>query len=121
MKQEPRHYEALPEFQDAVPLYFVDEVDYWIFHEELLAHPEQGDVIPNTGGARKIRYEDRRRGKGKRGGLRIIYFWFSNRLTVVTVDIYSKDEKADLSADDRERIKRIGRKIRDEWKERGES
>ncbi len=40
----------------------------------LLKNPEAGDVIEGTGGLRKIRYADEKRGKGKRGGLRVIYY-----------------------------------------------
>ena len=36
--------------------------------------PELGDVMPGTGGLRKVRWEDARRGKGKRVGLRVIYY-----------------------------------------------
>jgi hypothetical protein len=43
----------------------------------LLDNPEAGDVIEGTGGLRKVRHGDVRRGKGKRGGLRVIYFWWS--------------------------------------------
>ena len=40
-----------------------------------MQNPEAGDVIEGTGGLRKIRYTDEKRGKGKRGGLRVIYYW----------------------------------------------
>lgn len=40
----------------------------------LMKHPEAGDPIPDTGGLRKLRFGDARRGKGKRGGLRVIYY-----------------------------------------------
>jgi hypothetical protein len=54
----------------------------------LMENPEMGDLIPGTGGFRKVRWEDARRGKGKRGGLRIIYYylpadhqiWFSRSM-----------------------------------------
>ena len=39
-------------------------------------HPEAGDLIPDAGGLRKLRFGDERRGKGKRGGLRVIYYWW---------------------------------------------
>jgi hypothetical protein len=42
----------------------------------MLKDPEAGDVITGTGGLRKLRHGDATRGKGKRGGLRIIYFWW---------------------------------------------
>jgi hypothetical protein len=41
----------------------------------LMRHPEAGDPMPDTGGLRKLRVPDARRGKGKRGGLRVIYYW----------------------------------------------
>ena len=42
----------------------------------LMLHPEAGDSIAGTGGLRKLRFADLRRGKGKRGGLRVIYYWW---------------------------------------------
>ena len=45
------------------------------FQLELLKNPEAGDLIEETGGLRKIRFSDQRRNKGKRGGLRVIYYW----------------------------------------------
>lgn len=46
----------------------------------LLENPELGDVMPGTGGFRKLRWQDSCRGKGKRGGLRVIYYYLmSNR------------------------------------------
>jgi hypothetical protein len=43
-----------------------------------MLNPEAGDVIPGTGGLRKLRFADERRGKGKRGGLRVIYYWWDS-------------------------------------------
>ncbi len=43
---------------------------------KLGASPELGDLMPGTGGFRKLRWADARRGKGRRGGLRIIYYHF---------------------------------------------
>jgi hypothetical protein len=45
--------------------------------QELMRNPEAGEIIRETGGLRKMRFADRRRGKGKRGGLRVIYYWWS--------------------------------------------
>jgi len=52
---------------------YLDEEDYGALQAELAASPELGQVMPGTGGLRKMRWADRRRGKGRRGGLRIIY------------------------------------------------
>jgi mRNA-degrading endonuclease RelE of RelBE toxin-antitoxin system len=50
-----------------------------------MLNPEAGDTIPGTGGLRKVRFADERRGKGKRGGLRVIYYWRGYRITVLAV------------------------------------
>ena len=42
----------------------------------LMSNPEAGDMIEGTGGLRKIRFKDAKRNKGKRGGLRVIYYWW---------------------------------------------
>ena len=59
---------------------FLDDDQYRILQSVLLADPEAGDVVEGTGGLRKLRFGDARRGKGKRGGLRVIYYWWLARL-----------------------------------------
>jgi hypothetical protein len=59
--------------------------------------PELGDVMPGTGGFRKLRWADARRGKGRRGGLRVIYFYFPSEQQVWLMTLYDKDEAADLT------------------------
>jgi mRNA-degrading endonuclease RelE of RelBE toxin-antitoxin system len=51
---------------------YLDDERYRLFQGFLMKNPETGKVIPETGGLRKVRWGDFRRGKGKRGGLRII-------------------------------------------------
>jgi hypothetical protein len=55
--------------------------EYRELQNRLAAAPEHGDVIPGTGGFRKLRWADPRRGKGRRGGLRVIYILFPRRTT----------------------------------------
>ena len=57
-----------------------------------MLNPEAGDVIPGTGGLRKLRFADERRGKGKRGGLRVIYYWWDPGSQFWLFTIYDKDE-----------------------------
>lgn len=64
----------------------------------LLQDPEAGDVIRGTGGLRKVRFPDRRRGKGKRGGPRVIYFWWRSGEQFWLYTVYDKDEMDDLNA-----------------------
>ena len=55
---------------------YLDDDAYHQLQLLLLQQPEAGDVIKDTGGLRKLRFADSRRGKGKRGGLRVIYYWW---------------------------------------------
>lgn len=87
----------LPPFERYRADYLSDE-RYRVLQMELLADPQRGDVIESTGGLRKLRQSDPRRGKGKRGGLRVIYFWWEAGRQFWLFTLYSKDEMADLSA-----------------------
>jgi hypothetical protein len=63
-----------------------------------MTDPEAGDVIQGTGGLRKMRFSDPRRGKGKRGGLRVISYWWKAGLQFWLFTLYGKDEIDDVSA-----------------------
>ena len=58
---------------------------------------EAGDLIPDAGGLRKLRYADVRRGKGKRRGLRVIYYWWDGGGQFWLFTLYDKDEAVDLA------------------------
>ena len=80
---------------------YLDDDGYRALQLELMLNPEAGPVMTGTGGLRKIRFADTRRGKGKRGGLRVIYYWWSTGPQFWLFAIYDKDEMADLSAAER--------------------
>jgi hypothetical protein len=61
---------------------YMDDDAYRLLQLELMDNPTAGAVIEGTGGLRKLRQADPRRGKGKRGGLRVIYYWWSGGLVV---------------------------------------
>jgi hypothetical protein len=69
--------------------------------------PEAGDLIPGTGGLRKLRFGDERRGKGKRGGLRVIYYWWDAGSQFWLFTVFDKDEMSDLTASEREVLKEM--------------
>jgi mRNA-degrading endonuclease RelE of RelBE toxin-antitoxin system len=73
----------------------------------LMKNPEAGDVIEGTGGLRKLRHGDRRRSKGKRGGLRVIYYWWDGGSQFWLFTLYDKDELDDLSPDEKKALKRM--------------
>jgi hypothetical protein len=68
-------------------------------HEELLfflaLHPQSGDEIPGTGGVRKVRYAAR--GKGKSGGVRVIYYFYDEVNPLYAIFLYGKNEQADMT------------------------
>lgn len=63
------------------------------------ANPECGDVIPGTGGFRKVRMA--RQGKGKSGGARVIYIFRNERFPVFLITVFAKNQKANLTAAER--------------------
>ena len=67
--------------------------------------PEAGDLIPGTGGLRKLRFGDERRGKGKRGGLRVIYYWWDAGSQFWLFTVFDKDEMSDLISSERTALK----------------
>ena len=63
-------------------------------------------MVPGAGGIRKLRWKDPRRGKGKRGGLRVIYCCFLSEQEIWLLTLFDKDEAADLTKDQREQLRR---------------
>ena len=70
--------------------------EYERLQHHLVAYPEAGDLITGSGGLRKIRWKEKHR--GKRGGIRIIYYWWHPN-TIFMLYPYRKSETADLTRD----------------------
>lgn len=83
------------------------------FQRDLAAHPALGDVIPGLGGLRKVRWSAK--GKGKRGGARIIYLPLPHAGVVYLFYLYTKGEMADLSAEQKRRLRRAVDEIKSEF------
>jgi len=75
-------------------------------HEELLfnlaLHPRSGDEIPGTGGVRKMRFAAR--GKGKSGGVRVIYYFFDEENPLYAIFLYGKNEQANLTSEQKREV-----------------
>ena len=99
----------LPAFERHRAEYFDDET-FSELQDLLMLHPEAGDLIPGTGGLRKLRFADKRRGKGKRGGLRVIYYWWDNGSQFWLFTASDKDEMSDLTAAQRKALKEMIKK-----------
>jgi len=94
----------LPAFSRFRADYLTDE-GFRALQNALLDAPEAGDVIEGSGGLRKLRHGDPRRSKGKRSGLRVIYFWWEAGRQFWLFTLYDKDEMSDLSAKERKMLK----------------
>ena len=93
-----------PEFLSATCKLMTDEerallVDY------LAYNPTSGDLIPGTGGVRKLRWG--LEGRGKRGGARAVYFYQDAGMPLFALTAYAKNERADLSQQDRNDFRQL--------------
>ncbi|HEX3487383.1 MAG TPA: type II toxin-antitoxin system RelE/ParE family toxin [Micropepsaceae bacterium] len=93
-----------PEFLDATAG-FLKEYERAALVDYLARHPLAGDLIPGTGGVRKLRWA--LQGRGKRGGARVVYFYHSTALPLFLLTAYAKNERADLSQADKNDFKRL--------------
>jgi len=84
---------------------YLNDDGYKELQTRLAANPELGDLMPGTGGFRKLRWPDARRGKGRRGGLRIIYYYFASHHAIWLMTLYDKDEASDLTAREKKVLK----------------
>lgn len=84
---------------------YLDDDDFRGLQQAMMKAPDAGDVIEGTGGLRKLRYGDPRRGKGRRGGLRVIYYLWNGGLQFWLFTLYDKDEMDDLSPKDKKALK----------------
>jgi len=71
----------------------------------LAARPDAGVVIPGTGGARKLRFAGR--GKGKSGGYRVVTFYGGRDVPVFLLNVFAKGDRIDLSAAERNELAKV--------------
>ncbi len=93
-----------PLFTKLLPEY-LDDKEYRALQLALLENPEMGDLMPGTGGFRKVRWKDPKRGKGKRGGLRVIYYYLTTDHQIWFFTLYDKNEAVDLTSDEKKLLK----------------
>ena len=89
----------------------LEDEEYRALQIALLLRPEQGVVIPGSGGLRKLRWG--LRGKGKRGGCRVIYYWDKRQEAFYMLLVYPKSKQDDLTP---EQIKVLSKLVQEEFK-----
>ena len=76
-------------------LKLMSDEDYRALQQTLVVDPERGAIIRHSGGLRKVRWA--RAGRGKRGGVRAIYYWARAREILLMLLVYGKNEQDDLT------------------------
>ena len=91
-------------FTRQIQALFSDE-EYRQLQLAFLSQPDLGSIIPRSGGLRKVRWTGK--GHGKRGGVRVIYYWVKNQERILMLLIYVKTEQDDLTPDQLKVLRRI--------------
>lgn len=99
-----REFIMLPEFDKWWVNIGLNDDDLMELQDELLINPEKGDLVSGTGGLRKIRFKVP--GKGKRGGARAVYVDFAFYGKVYLINVYSKNEKLNLTDAEKKMLKK---------------
>ncbi|MSP03359.1 MAG: addiction module toxin RelE [Acetobacteraceae bacterium] len=98
------------------PQFLRQAIDVWTeaeraaFVDFIARDPEAGDVIPDTGGVRKVRW--RRQGMGKQGGARVIYFYYNPTTPLFLLMVYAKAVREDLTTDAKKAVAEIAARIK---------
>ena len=83
------------------------------FIEFISRNPLAGDIIPGSGGARKARWT--REGKGKRGGVRVVYYYYDASIPLFLLTVYAKSRKDDLTLKERRAIRKLIAELRSSY------
>lgn len=90
----PMEFIETPTFTRLITSLLPDD-EYRLLQTELVEHPEKGSLIKNGGGIRKVRFSAQ--GKGKSGGIRVIYYWLKDDGQIYMLLAYPKSKKDTLS------------------------
>ena len=90
---------------------YLDDDAYFDLQLALIEQPDKGDIIKGGGGIRKLRFAAK--GKGKRGGVRVIYYWLSESGQIYLLHIYSKSAKDNLTSNELAELRSLVKEIKD--------
>jgi hypothetical protein len=97
------NFSELPSFTKRLAM-LLDDDSYAALQFELSARPDAGKLIVHGSGIRKVLWAAK--GRGKSGGVRVIYYWRDAEGSILMMDIYSKSEKKNLTAKEVEALRR---------------
>ena len=83
----------------------IADEEYRLLQIHLVNRPDAGKTIPGSGGLRKLRWSAG--GHGKRGGIRVIYYWLFTRDAILLLYAYPKSEQDDLTAEQLRKIRKV--------------
>jgi len=82
----------------------------------LAEHPSAGVLIQGTGVIRKLRWA--RRGGGKSGGIRVIYYFYSDLMPLYLLAVFGKNEKANISAEEKQQLAKAVNELVAFWRQK---
>jgi len=83
----------------------ISDEEYHLLQLQLSVRPESGDIIKGSGGIRKLRWTGS--GRGKRGGIRVVYYYITEDEQIYMLYAYPKSKKDDLTADQLKQLKQL--------------
>lgn len=104
--------ETAPFIRQAARLWTEDDRNAFV--DFIATNPDAGDVIPDTGGLRKVRWT--RPGTGKRGGVRVIYFYHDDSMPLYLLLIYAKAERENWTRDEKRRAQALTEEIKQTYR-----
>lgn len=105
----------LPEYQRRAEKLLSDEERQRIV-DCLAFQPKAGDLIRGTGGIRKLRWK--REGHGKRGGVRVVYYYYDETIPLYLLTVFGKGEKDNLTKAERNELAKLTKVLVAHWKKR---
>lgn len=95
----------------------MDEDSRETFIDYIARNPTEGDLIQGTGGARRIRWTSDAK-QGKRGGSRVVYYYYDETIPIFLFSVYGKNQKETLTDEDKKELRKITKQIVDVYRGR---
>lgn len=94
-----------------------DQGEREAFVDFIARNPESGDLIPETGGVRKVRWQ--RQGMGKRGGARVVYFYHDAQMPIFLLLVYAKAQRENMTPDEKKQVRALSMTLKQSYGRKG--